>query len=643
MDISIIVPTCNRNEKLAQCLESLFKQNYPPDRFEIIVVIDGKCIGTEELLEKISSEYKNLRYVVQQKRGPAAARNLGVDLARGEIVGFTDDDCILDKAWIKNMVDFHRLDKDITAVGGMTEAGKDNINALVSQFLANGAIKSIVNNQEEIIFLPTCNVSFKRSLLEKEKFDERFCLPAGEDLEYFWRLFNKGHRFLYKEEVKVLHNRQSRLHSFLKQAYMYGRGNLLVKHLHRDQPLLKELKTESHLSFISAFIVNFLKIPRFSYILGTRLINSRSGLSFYDKVRVYFYFALHKVIYLAGNISEYKRISRLTGSLPSKNPPSVNVEAYTRPEFIILDITHRCNLACNICEIRKDPHIKEFTTSEIFDLIKQAIDWGVKEFVLSGGEPFTRGDIFEILDFVKEKKYHIGVLTNGIVLNGDFLDKLSPYLISNSLSLSISLDALTPEIHDAVRGAKGCFVKTIGGLRLLSVLKQRHSNINFNTISIILNENLEELVSLADFLKSLNVNTIQFQPLLANNLIMKERSDKAKYWIPEVRLSVLDRVIDELIEFKRNNFNLLRNSVTNLWLTKKYFRDLLTNQDIKCLYGIKTMLIANNGSATTCFDAYGDVRKMPLKRVFNSSSAQRAREKVKNCKNPCLLPCFTDN
>lgn len=314
----------------------------------------------------------------------------------------------------------------------------------------------------------------------------------------------------------------------------------------------------------------------------------------------------------------------------------------SRPELIILDIFHRCNLQCNICEIRKDRSLKEYTLKEVTGIINEAFDWQVKDFALSGGEPLIREDIFEILDFVREKKYHIGVLTNGVALNDSFIKKLLPYLADGYLSLSISLDALTPGIHDEIRGAKGCFEKTSGAFKQLSELKNEYPGINFNSISIILNENLEELLDLAIFLKSLNINSIQFQPLLSNNLIMKERKKGVKYWIPPERFAVLDRAIDSLIEFKRNNHLLVRNSVGNLRLMKKYFRGELKQEDVKCQYAAKTMLIANNGEVTTCFESYGNIRKNSLKEIYASKYSEQARNRVKGCKHPCLLPCFCD-
>ncbi|MCM8774478.1 MAG: glycosyltransferase [Candidatus Omnitrophica bacterium] len=640
MDISIVIPTYNRREKLKRCLESLFKQEYPKDNFEIIVVDDGSYDGTKEMLRELSLRHSNLRYLFQLHKGPAAARNLGIKEARAEIVGFTDNDCIINNDWVKKMVELHRAEESITAIGGRTLVDTHNIKAVVSQFLSDGAIKTAINGKIETIFFPTCNVSLKKNRLN-EIFNELFTLPAGEDLEFFWRIYKRGGRFIYREDIEIFHRCHDSLRSFLKQAYMYGRGNFLVQYLHNDHPLLKEIWIGNELSFIISTILNFIKIPRFSYLLGRRLIDSGGHFNFYEKFQIYSYFTLHKIMYLIGNIMEYLRLRSISKTIGLEYKHNIEKE-FKKPEFIILDITHRCNLKCNICEIRKDKPIKEFTTDEVRDLIRQSISWGVKEFVLSGGEPFVREDIFEILDFVKENNYHIGVLTNGILLNKEFIEKLLPYLICNALSLCISLDALTPEIHDSIRGTRGCFDKTFNGLRLLSGFKVKYPNINFNVISIILNENLEELLNLAKFMQSLNVNSIQFQPLLVNNLIMRERSGNAKYWVPPERIPKLDEVIDSLIEFKKQNFYFVRNSENNLRLVKKYFRGTLTNREVRCLYGVKTMLIANNGDITTCFDCYGNTRNSSLKEVWFSERAAYARDRVKNCKHPCLLPCFVD-
>ncbi len=626
MDISVIVPTHNRKDKLEKCLRSLFQQDYPIDGFEVIVVDDGSSDGTDAMLKRWSREQPLLRYVFQDHKGPAAARNLGTHESKGEIVAFTDNDCVVEKDWVKKMVEAHRNNPAAAAVGGITKVDACNIKAVVSQFLSNGAVTANVNGGKETIFFPTCNVSFKKRYLENDGFNELFPLPAGEDLEFFWRLFKKGVRFASFPDIEIRHDCHSDFGSFLRQAWRYGRGNYLVQHIHKDHPLLKEIRIKNHLSFFAASFINFIKIPRFSWTQGMRLLRSQGRYGFYEKFQVYCFFALHKIVYIWGNVAEHLKVALV----------------HEPPEYLILDITHRCNLSCNICEIRKDASREELSTAEVKDLIGQAAGMGVKEFVLSGGEAFLRDDIFQLLEYVKEKRYSVGILTNGIILDEPFVGRLLPYLVSGTLSLSISLDSLKPEIHDDIRGAKGSFDKTVRGLKILSSLKKEHPSVNFNVISIILNRNLEELSGLLDFLKSLDVNSIQLQPLLANNLVMKERTTQTPYWIPQERLPLLDKTIDAVIGFKRENKKLLRNSEANLALVKKYFRGRLSRRDVRCRYVSKAMLISSFGEATTCFDCYGDVRKRTLESIYLSREAAKAKSRVLNCAKPCLLPCFCD-
>ncbi len=641
MDISIIVPNYNRKHKLRECLESLLSQDYPQEGFEVIVIDDGSNDGTDNMLSELSHEHPNLRYFLQPHSGPAASRNRGIKEAKSEIIAFTDNDCIVSKDWAKKMVDAHRLEAEVMAIGGLTRVYRGNIKALVSQFLSDGAINANIEGRQSTIFFPTCNVSIKKQYLGAEGFKEVFPLPAGEDSEFFWRFFKRGKRFKHRKDIAVFHNCNDSFRSFLRQAYMYGRGNYLVQYIHKDHPLFTEIKTKNSLVFILGTIVNFLKIPRFAYLLGRGLIDTDNAFNINERVQIYFYFAFHKMMYLLGNIDEHYRLLNNTDEY--FQGIAQNNGGLAKPEFIILDVTHRCNLKCNICEIRKDRSSEELKTEEIKDLIDQAREWGVSEFVLSGGEPFVREDIWEILDFVKERNFRIGVLTNGILLNEDFIKRLLPYLSCDALSLNISIDAMTPSIQDDIRGSQGCFERTMHGLTILSDLKIKHSNINFNTISIILNENLEELLPLVNLLKSLRVNSIQLQPLLSNNLIMKQRQRNIKYWVPGDRLTVLDNVIDSLIAFKKQNAGLLRNSGNNLRLIKKYFRGLLSSNDIKCHYITKTMLIANNGDATTCFGGYGNIRDKALQALYMSDKSLKMREAVSSCKAPCLLPCFTDN
>lgn len=633
MDISIVIPTYKRCDLLRQCLDSLLQQDYPLDRYEIIVVDDANDDNIKIMLDRLNGRHPNLRYLAQRHKGPAAARNLGMRFSSGEIVGFIDDDCLVDKDWIKLMVAAHFKNPEIAAVGGLTITSTQKSTVLASQFLGNCSIEIFFKGITQVIFFPTCNVSLKRRIFQAHQFDESFPFPGGEDLEFFWRLFKEGCRFVWDKKIKTVHYRDQTTRGFLKQAYIYGRGNFLVQHLHEDQPLLKELKTGG-ITFWFATLINFIKIPRFSYSLGSRLIRENNIKDARKKISIYGYFVLHKMFYILGNISEFIRTRRGNFNHEQK--------IIYVPHLFILDVTHSCNLHCRICDIWKTgKQEKDIDIAHIKKMLLEAKELKVKEICLSGGEALLRKDVFEIFEYARDLKIKgLGVLTNGILVKEN-LDKLKPRLIDNTISLVISFDSLRKEVHNFVRNSDLAWQETCGALKLLSVMKKEKPQVNFNVISIILNQNLEELPELARYIKSLGANSLQFQVLLSNNLKMSERK-QSSFWIPKERLPFLDLTIDKLVQFKKENSKFIMNTVRNLELVKKYYRGILTSSDVRCVSARETILVSNQGHCTTCFSTYGDIKINKLKNILTQGGTRKSQKMVKNCHWPCLLPCFCD-
>src|SRR4051794_25678318 len=102
--ISVVVPTYRRPELLKRCLTALAAQSLPPSAFEVVIADDEPSEETRKLVERWSeSSDCIIRYVpVRGPHGPAAARNVGWHAARGEIIAFTDDDCIPQSQWLQN-------------------------------------------------------------------------------------------------------------------------------------------------------------------------------------------------------------------------------------------------------------------------------------------------------------------------------------------------------------------------------------------------------------------------------------------------------------------------------------------------------------------------------------------------------------
>ncbi|MGH7861714.1 MAG: glycosyltransferase, partial [Candidatus Dormibacteraceae bacterium] len=100
--MSIVVPTRDRAATLVDTLRALVRQDYPSDRLEIIVVDNASGDDTEAVVQSARSTSPfAIHYLRKDNQGPAAARNVGIAHATGEVVGFTDSDCTMDPGWVR--------------------------------------------------------------------------------------------------------------------------------------------------------------------------------------------------------------------------------------------------------------------------------------------------------------------------------------------------------------------------------------------------------------------------------------------------------------------------------------------------------------------------------------------------------------
>jgi len=184
--ISIIIPTYNRKKSLQKTLKVLQNQSYKD--FEIIVVDDGSSDSTENF---IKTNYPQIKFLKQNNQGPGTARNTGIKKAQGEIIAFTDDDCVPNKNWLKNALPYFK-DPKIIAVEGAT---------LKNDFITPTSIPIINYFGQKY---STCNMFYRKKTLEElNGFDERFKF-AGEDTNLARRALKKG-KIKFVPSVKVIH------------------------------------------------------------------------------------------------------------------------------------------------------------------------------------------------------------------------------------------------------------------------------------------------------------------------------------------------------------------------------------------------------------------------------------------------------
>ena len=232
--ISVVVPTRNRARRLAALLGALEAQTLPCDDFEVIVVDDASTDETARVLEERGAGPLRLQAVRRSDpRGPAVARNVGWQLASGEVVAFTDDDCEPAPQWLEQLQAAAAASPG-AAVQGLTgpiPREEDRI-GLFTRTLQVGQLGP---------WYQTCNVAYPRALLERlGGFDERYPSPGGEDTDLAWRAIEAGERIVLAPDALVHHavnelGPVGKLRVALRwtdAAWIFGRHRALREQLH---------------------------------------------------------------------------------------------------------------------------------------------------------------------------------------------------------------------------------------------------------------------------------------------------------------------------------------------------------------------------------------------------------------------------
>jgi GT2 family glycosyltransferase len=226
--ISVIVCTRNGRPRIAACLRALEKQSMPPH--EVIVVDDGSTDGTSGLVER---EFPTVTLMRLEPCGLSAARNAGAEAATGEYVAFTDDDCEPDRDWLAGLATAFATGWDGVGGPNLPPPPRDAVEAIVAA--APGAPSHVMLDDEEAEHLPGCNIAVRRrAYFDIGGFDPQF-KTAGDDVDFCWRLRDRGYRLGFAPTAFVWHHRRPSLRGYLRQQIGYGKAEalLIAKHPQR--------------------------------------------------------------------------------------------------------------------------------------------------------------------------------------------------------------------------------------------------------------------------------------------------------------------------------------------------------------------------------------------------------------------------
>ncbi|HVO95995.1 MAG TPA: glycosyltransferase [Terriglobales bacterium] len=223
--VSVVVCVYNGERTLHPCLASLRDINYPD--YEVIVVNDGSIDATRQIAES----FDHIDLINQENQGLSAARNVGIQAARGEIIAFTDADCVADPDWLTHLVARFQS-SDFKAVGGPNLSPPDDSFIASCVAVSPGAPAHVLLDDEVAEHIPGCNMAFRREALEAiNGFDPIFC-AAGDDVDVCWRLQNKGYAIGFSAGAVVWHFRRNTVRDYLKQQCGYGKAETLLSFKH---------------------------------------------------------------------------------------------------------------------------------------------------------------------------------------------------------------------------------------------------------------------------------------------------------------------------------------------------------------------------------------------------------------------------
>ncbi len=213
---SVVIPAYNAERTLPHALKALQQQTVPTTLFEVIVVDDGSNDHTAAVAERFG-----VRVIRQANRGPAAARNAGVEVAQGEIVLFTDADCIPCPDWVERMVAPFADPQIVGTKGAYLTRQRAWMARFVQQEYEDRYDR--MRRFRYIDFVDTYSAAYRRDVfLANGGFDPIFPTASVEDQEFSFRLAQKGYKMVFVPEARVYHEHDTTLKAYARRKFFIG-------------------------------------------------------------------------------------------------------------------------------------------------------------------------------------------------------------------------------------------------------------------------------------------------------------------------------------------------------------------------------------------------------------------------------------
>ena len=227
--VSVVVCAYDAADTIEDCLVSLARLDYPD--YEIVLVNDGSRDGTSE----IARRHAGVRVIDTPNQGLGAARNVGLGVATGDVIAYTDADARVDPEWLTYLVQPLLGDANTVGTGGPNEVPQDD--PWMAQCIARapGGPTHVLLDDQTAEHVPGCNMAFrKHALLTVGGFDPIY-LRAGDDVDICWRLQARGWRIGFAPAALVWHHHRTSVRAYWRQQAGYGEGETWLMRHHPEQ------------------------------------------------------------------------------------------------------------------------------------------------------------------------------------------------------------------------------------------------------------------------------------------------------------------------------------------------------------------------------------------------------------------------
>jgi len=242
---SVVIPAYNGGERITETLNSLIQQRgIPIDQYEIIVVDDGSKDNTLEVVENFIHVHGHIKICYIRSgvnRGPAYARNIGIKMARGTYVAFTDDDCLVPENWLAIFYSAFQENPEIAGVGGWYSTEGNQNHSIFDSFISFCNFPHVRLTGKYTLrfanaFGNTANMCCRKDvLLQIGGFNHFFRYPGFEDFELRDRMYK--YRFsLLAHPLVVGHRKRHNFSSFFRYSMILGWGRTLAFVSYRATP-----------------------------------------------------------------------------------------------------------------------------------------------------------------------------------------------------------------------------------------------------------------------------------------------------------------------------------------------------------------------------------------------------------------------